>query len=919
MKKHFRKSPLALALCASIISFASQANTLVGTVTDAQGRTVLQGAEVRIQDTGYTTTSNRQGRFRLNALPEGEYTLLVSYLGAKTARIKVRVRQGEVVTQDVRLGQNDMDNLVVRGQRGGQADAMNRQKNALGIKSIVSSDAIGQLPDQNAAEALQRLPGLFISRDQGEGRFVGIRGIDPNLNNVTINGASIPSPEAGVRSVAMDVIPSELIESLEVSKTVTPDMDASAVGGAIEVKSLSAFDRQGQSYTLTLQGSHNQQVDKTSPKLSGSYTNIWSVGGAELGVASALSWFERDFGSHNMEIDGGWDHLELTDTQGNEVSLYGAEEIEQRHYLITRERLGAALNLDLRTSDLSQYYLRTLYSEFADDEYRLRKEYKLDKGELVTGGRDSASYQNAEMDRDTKDRYEQQEILSVVLGGENPIDNWLLEYQLGYSKSSEKEPNRLDMDFTGDDFSLGYRAIGQTPTMTQDAASQDLTRFTLDEVVTENNLSEDKSLSVKLDVTRDFVWQEANASVKFGVKLSDREKFNRADTRVYDGGFDEISAADFALAGPSYHLGEFGPGLSRGGLREYVNAHHASFELDAINSQIDSLGQSYRSEEDIRAVYVMLTLDWNKWQLVTGFRFEDTHYTTLGNKVSLIEDQVTESKSVEIQPWSVDKDYHHLMPNLNLKYQISDTVLARFAYTQTLARPTFSDAAAFQLIEVQRTEEDGQRVTQREAEVGNPELDPYESNNLDLSLEYYPGGLGVLSLGVFYKDIDNFIVQNEVQALPQWQGFEEVRQAVNGGSAELKGIELAWNKQFDAGWMIGANTTVIDADDKLPNQADTLANLSLGYENHVLSTRLSASYRSESYQFEQGDMAVYQDAHAQLDFSLRYYWGQQTQVYFNLINLTDEPMYLYHGSDEYNLQYEEYGRSFELGITFTSL
>ena len=236
-------------------------------------------------------------------------------------------------------------------------------------------------------------------------------------------------------------------------------MDANAVGGSIEVKSLSAFDRQGRSYSATIQGSYNELMEDTSPKLSGSYTDIFDLSsGAQLGVATAVSWFERKFGSHNIEADGGWADFEFEDAAtGDDVEVFSAEEIEQRHYQITRERFGAALNFDLHTSSTDKYYFRTLYSKFSDDEFRLRNQYKFDKGaiDLTNYNDSSAQFSDAEMERDTKDRYEQQEILSLVLGGENQISDWLVEYDVGYSKSSEEEPNRLDVAFVGEDLTLG--------------------------------------------------------------------------------------------------------------------------------------------------------------------------------------------------------------------------------------------------------------------------------------------------------------------------------------------------------------------------------------------------------------------------------------------------------------------------------
>jgi TonB-dependent receptor len=920
----FIKSSIALACCGILYATPALADGRVqGRITDASQSVYFGGAKVSVKELNLNTVSNRDGSFSFNKLPAGDYTLVVDYIGAPSVEQKITVVDSQVFTQQIIIGeqQEAIDNIIVYGQSAGQAGAINRQKNATNLKSVVSADSIGQFPDQNAAEALQRLPGIFIARDQGEGRFVGIRGIDPNLNNVTVNGLNVPSPEAGVRSVAMDVLPSELIQSLEVSKTVTPDMDASAIGGSIEVKSLSAFDKAGESYSFTAQGSYNELESKTSPKLSGSYTNVYELdGGLDLGVATAISWFKRDFGSRNMETDGGWSEFDVEDAAtGDKVSLFGAEEIEQRQYQITRERLGAALNLDLHSGATDKYYLRTLYSDFSDDEYRQRNEYKFSDGKLLDSNESGANFSGAEMDRDTKDRYEEQSILSLVLGGENQLDNWFVEYNVGYSKSEEKEPNRLDVTFAGKDIDMGYIARVDTPLLSQSTNAHDLSLFEMDKIEAANNLSEDEELSFKLDFSRDFVWQNNNGEFKFGFKHQNREKRNDVKVAIYDGDFLDALGSDFVAPAPDFDLGSFGPGLDRGAIQAFVRKNKEAFAFNINESQVESDGQSYVSNEDITAAYAMVSMDIDKLHVVAGVRYEGTKFETQGNQVDLVVDKVSDTETVTTTPWQVSKDYDYFLPSLNIRYNISDKLVTRFAYTNTIARPTFSDSAAYQLIETETVEDEGVMVTERKAEVGNPALDPYESMNLDASIEYYPGSIGVLSAGVFYKDIDNFIIQQEVQDNGDWDGFDEVVQMVNGGKASLTGIELNWNKTFKSGFVLGANGTFIDADEKLPNQAYTVANIIVGFENHAISTRLSASYKSESFQFDDADMAVYEDSHMQLDFSSKYYLNDNINVYFNATNLTDEPMYLYHGEKRYNYQYESYGRTFELGFTLSSL
>lgn len=890
------RTTLAMACLAALSSQPALAEdgAIQGLLSDKNQRTYFEGAEITIKELGNTTVTRRDGTFRFVNIPEGNYTLVVKYLGAPTTEIPVVVEGGEILQKEITLAaQNElMDNIIVYGQRAGQANAINLQRAADSIKSIVSADAIGQFPDQNAAEALQRLPGLSIERDQGEGRFVGIRGIDPNLNNVTINGVNLPSPEAGVRSVALDVIPSELIQSLEVSKSVTPDMDADAIGGSIEVKSLSAFDRQGTSASVTVQASQNQLRDETSPKISGSVTHVFND---DFGVAAALSYFNRDFGSDNIESNGD-------------------DEIEQRYYAITRERIGAAVNFDYRPDFNNRYYLRTLYSSFADDEYRLSNTFVFD-------GEDS------EIERASKDREETQTILSLTAGGEHQREQWLIEYQAGYSKADEDEPDALYYTFVGEEMAIASDMQGRIPQISQGQEAMDLGNYELDEVSFEKNLSEDTEIMFKADMTRSFAWQDKSFELKFGGKYRSREKTAVASIAIFDGDFDGIDPAMFAAEQPDWGLGDFGPGLNRSALRDYFNQNRTTLELAELDSQVESNGASYEAKEDIFAAYLMGRFEWQKLTLVAGVRYEDTDFSTSGMRVELIENEQTDVEEVVNTPWSSERDYDHILPSVNLRYEFNEKLIGRAAITQTLSRPIFEQAAAFQIIESTTSEEDGEFVTELEAEVGNPDLKPFESDNFDLTLEYYPGDIGVLSAGYFYKSIDNFVIIADVANLPEWDGFDEVMQPINGESAEVSGVELSWVKAFENGLLLSANGTLSSSDavtlldgerfeTSLPNQSDKIGNLTVGYESNKMSLRLTMTYKSDNLEEIDGELMRMEESHQQLDFTGKYYLNQKMYLYLNAINITDEGFYNYFDEPSVNAQYEEYGRTFELGFSW---
>ncbi|WP_420934609.1 TonB-dependent receptor [Alteromonas sp. A081] len=894
---HTRKVSLIAMACTAAMQFvaphalAAEESQVVGVVTNVNSSKLFAGAKIDIKALGISVYADKEGRFRIPRIAPGQYTVEIDYLGAQTSTQTIEVNEDITnVTLLVGAASDTLEELLVRGQRSGQANAINKQRMSDGITSVVSADAIGQFPDQNAAESLQRLPGLSIERDQGEGRFVGIRGIDPNLNNVTINGLNIPSPEGGVRSVALDVIPSELISSLTVSKSVTSDMDADTIGGNIEVKSVSAFDRANDSASFTAQLSQNELRDALSPKLAGSVTHKLND---KWGFAAALSYFDREFGSDNIETNGD-------------------DEIEQRHYAITRERLGGAVNIDFRPDFNNQYYLRTLYSRFSDSEFRQANVFVLD-------GEDS------EVERESKDRFEEQSILSISAGAEHQRDAWTISYQAGYSRSDEDEPDALYYVFTGAEAGIEGDLEQRIPQLTVPDALNDLGNYELDQMSFERNNAKDTELSFRLDIAKQIEWFNSEGEMKFGTKYRAREKRAVANIDIFDGGFDDFNNASFAAASPEYTLGNFGPGFNRGALRDNFNQQRGQLELAELDSRIESQGGSFTNDEDIFAAYAMTRFDWEKLRLVAGLRYESTSYSTSGSQVSLTENDDTDSVDLSINPVNASRDYDNVFPSINLRYAFTEKLIARAAFTQTLSRPSFEDAAAFQIIEANVRTEDGEQVIEREASVGNPDLLPYEADNFDLMLEYYPGDIGVISAGLFHKRIDNFIVEANVAGTGPWEGFEEAFQPVNGEEANLTGLELSWMKSFNNGLLLSANGTFSNSDavtmldgerfeTNLPNQSDTVGNVVVGYENDKLSLRLSMTYKSDNLEEIDGGMLRIEDDHQQLDFVAKYYINNDMQVYFNGINLGDEPLYNFFDERNRNAQFEQYGRTFEIGF-----
>ena len=794
---------------------------------------------------------------------------------------------------------------------------------------MLSSDSVGNFPDQNVAEALQRAPGLSVQRDQGEGRFVVIRGIDPNFNSTTINGMRIPGPEADSRAVNLDAISSDLVESVEITKAITPDMDGDAVGGNIEVKTLTAFDLGGRSGSVTVGGSYNTTNEETSPDISASYTDLFSIGGGEdnLGVAFAVSQFDRDTVSDGIE-GAPW---EMTETpEGNEVNAL--LEGEQRDYVLTRKRTSVALNFDYRPTDTDEYYLRTMYSKFDDAETKEENIFKFEEGDVEGLDADSGEFVGAEYEKAHSDSNKIVEITSYSLGGKNERNNWTFDYNLGYATAGEAGDLEITGETLAEDVAMGYDKSGdsQQPLLyvigDQGSNASD---FILESAEGESVFNEERELAIAFNAQRDVMFGEVPGFIKFGAKTRQREKENNIDISIYEDFGDTYSIADFAQDSPVDHppRGDFGPAVDRDKYRDFFYGNRDNFELNAEDSLIDSAAEDYDIEEDINAAYVMAQAEFERLTVIGGVRVEETDYAAQGTQVTI--DENVNDGEPQLNAFSDSKSYSHVLPSLHLNYALQDNMALRAALTSTIARPGFEAAGPWQIIEIEGSGDDIERV----AEKGNPDLEPLESTNFDLRWEYYPTGVSLMSAGFFYKDISNYFLTANVAGEAPFEAFDEVTQTINGGDAELYGIELAFIRQFDFlpgpwdGLLLDASYTFTDSESDLPErdsgiplpgQSDHIASFALGYEKHGFNIRVAAAYRSEF--FEETDDASdpmfdrYQDNHLQVDITSKYRINDMAQVYLNLVNINDEPLYAYWGSTEFNSQYEEYGPTIEAGV-----
>lgn len=817
-------------------------------------------------------------------------------------------------------GAVQLDTVVVTGQRGSLRKSVVAQEKADNVVSVLSADDIGALPDKNAAEALARLPGVSVQRDQGEGRYVVVRGIGPDLNAVTINGALVPAPEGGRRGVALDVLPAGMISTLTVTKTLRPDQDANSIGGTIDVETLSAFDLPKSIVSVNAGLTDDENTGMQSWGGGGLVAHRFL--GGRLGVVGAISVEERRFGSDNVETGGAWN-------AANRLTGF-----ELRDYRPVRDRNALALNLDFRPGEAQKYFLRSFYSSFSDDEVRDRITISnisapnpAPPPATVSTAADGQPF-TARAERRVRQRKYTQEIESYLAGTEQRFGAWTLDVRGGLTKASEDTPESLNdgrfrnnANFTGLSFSGT-----SVPRLNAPAGLYDPANYSLNAIVLQQRLSKDEEKHLRFDLTRKLALDGRDAEVKFGAKTSRREKTNDTNQWAYNSnsatspnywGPGSLSMTGFTQGPVDYQLGNFGPGLDPSAIRARVG----TLPRDAARLAAESAINDWTMKENIDAAYLMGSTDWGALTLMAGVRMERTDFDASGFRV----------QGASITPRTAGQSYTDWLPNLQARWRLNPNLSMRGAVTQSVVRANFSQLAPGITL-----------ASSTEATIGNPDLKPLKSTNLDLGVEYILGNDGALSAYLFSKDIKNFTYTTNLAGTPPWTAYTTATSFANGDSARVNGLELSYQQVLRMlpapfnGLIVGANVTLTDSKAKLarfdvpsggfrsrdiplPGASDLVYNLVLGYEAGRISTRVAANYKSKYLLETGGDILNgqqdrYVDAQTQLDFSLAVRLTRGVQLVFEGINLNNEKYYVFQGSQPYNTQYEQYGRTYKLSI-----
>jgi TonB-dependent receptor len=875
---------------------------LSGRVLEAESGRPLDGARVHLRRAGLAAVTDAQGRFLFPRVPGGTDTLDVAYIGRQAQSREVTLTGQPLTGIDFRLPVSvvQLAEVQVLGVLAkNQAEALNRQKNAPNITNVVASDQMGRFPDASAPEAVQRLPGVAVARDQGEGRYIQIRGGSAANTQVTFNGNEVPSPEGEARQIALDAVPVDVLESIEVSKAITPDMDGDAIGGAVNLVTRQAPDVP--TFSAELAGGYG--TIRNEPAFSGAVTYGRRFAEDRLGFLVSASGSRRDFGSDGIEPE-----YDLGDPGLGDDEL---EALDTRYYTLWRARLGGTGTVDWRIGEFSSISLTGIYSELQDDENRRRVVHSIEDGEISFGH---------------KNRYEAMKLFNLALAGDHLLPAGVaLDYDLTYSRSSEREDYDWEAEFVQGDISFAPDIsdpeniqTNPTPGGAVSAGS-----YEFDNIVTGGDNTRNRDLTGALSVTIPYrLGSKANGRFKFGGKIRDKDKdqdVTEIDNELVDDAPSIVLGTD--IGGPFDYGSGFNPGA-------YVFPRSSTSAEDVIQLpgrfgstlegelNLEAQTNDYDLDERVTAVFAMTELDLTEeLMLLPGVRYEHTSFTSAGFAF----DPDTE----ELTPLTAERSYGNVLPMVHLRYRLTQQTNLRAAFTTSLARPNFFDLVPFRL----RDDED--------LLLGNPELDATTSRNFDLLLEHYDRRIGVLSAGAFYKRLSDpiflFTEENEFGGATS--------QPRNVESAEIRGFEVAVQQQLSMlptpldGLGIWANYTYTDSEATLPGgrtarlagQAAHVFNTALSYEKGGFSGQLSLNYNdpfvlefgSDVVGAEERGEDIFMDKHLQLDATTSYRFTPTTSLFLELVNLTNEPFRTYQGETVRPRQEEYYERWGRIGVRYT--
>lgn len=926
---------------------AQGTGTVAGYAYEEGTRRPLAGVGIAIEGTGLGSLTDQDGHYEITGVPAGSHRLTASSFGYAEGSAQVRVTAGQTTRQNVFLAVSafEMTELSVTGLRRGQVRSVNEKRQALSIIDAVSADEIGKLPDINVAESAQRIPGVTIRTDGGEGRFVSIRGTPPNRNNVTFNGQVVASA-AGTRATALDLVPAEMVSSIEVAKAVTPDMDANALGGLVNVTTLTAFDREGRFLSASLSGmAHQLTTDWGDDQLP---FRSSLTAGTRFGVDDAWGIVLSGTASRRTFNTAAASPAEWVDVDGVAAPLEFERVVEDND----RFRYSLNTNLDFRPTPATQAYARVHFSQ-RDEDFTNAELIFAEEDDPIPTSATQGRLENVEAQLDIPTTEIDEQLAAITLGLNQELTSDLTLATYGtYSRGAR---NRLTYQPEwGEEqgFALSYDLSGDFERISFDdlAAVANPANYSYTEMDIEFEDLVENTYQLGADLRWDFRSGGSIGFLKAGGQFRLRDKDIDRNEDPWAAGDLPLTLSQFAATAPGRLQG--GAELPITGdvnrFLDFFNENSAArryFDLDPIESAEEEVEVDAIVTEDVYAGYLMGNVRAGAFTATGGVRVEAT--TTTSERYRFVNDDTFENAEISLR--EAENSYVDVLPSLHLVYRLSDRIQVRGAWSNTIGRPDYDELAAFQDIEF---EEVDAGVWEGAIAEGNPDLEPLRSMNFDVSLEFYPAAGSILSLGAFHKRVSDPIytfvttqrevlgrdVTFDVQEIPGFgdRFFDEVEfeQLRNADEGSITGLELSFLQVFDflpgilSGLGLASNLAVMSSevtvpgreDEDLPffDQSDLVINVAPYFQRDAVELRAALNYQSE-YLAEVAEEAfedIYGDERLTIDLSGRYELRDgRVQLNAYVRNLTNEAEREFQGIRDRRIYHALTGRTFELGVT----
>jgi TonB-dependent receptor len=922
---------LAASLCAVAQSGSSAGASVNGTIKDPSGA-VVQGAKIVLDPTGATAATDAQGAFSLRNVKAGTYRVTVSYVGFGPALTTVTLTPGQTLTLNVALSVGGSNQRVeVTANFAGDAAAINEQRTSENILNVETDAEIQSLPNANVADALGRLPGVTLQRNEGEGQYVQIRGTEPRLSNTTIDGVIVPGPDPAVRQVDLDTIPAGIVGSVAINKTLSANQDGDAIGGSVDLRIKQATS---DTPTFAVGGTvGNTPIDGNRQVFSIDSSGGFRFGPRSNGGAKKLG---LEMGYSYDANERGIDDIEPTpdlDSNGNTTF----DGINLQEYLYDRTRYGFAGSLDYIAAPGSNLYAHGLFSNFRD--YGQKYAYQLAVGS-------KSKYK-------TSVRRPNLQIEDLALGGDHSFMRSFLRYQIAVAHSrfggAAGNPGAAfkGASGTGCDaptFPAGpYRP--QFDCTAAGSPAVDLSNYKLSTIdltsgqATQLNLQASGSYGLNYHVGSHF------STLEIGAQIRNEHKGQDAYSPEYDENV-TAHASDFlgSFSNPHFYGGSY-PMKQVTSFEAITNdlaINAVNYTLDEGATHLNSDAANYNLQERVTAGYIMNTVEIGRFHLQAGLRIEATNTTDTGYLV--LND--ADGNYVSTTPQHATGSYINPLPSLQVRYKVDANSDIRAVYGRGISRPD-----PYQLVPYITEDQSTSPYT---VGIGNPSIVAEHANDYDLLYERYLPHVGMLEGGYFYKQItkpifsEATIIPATGSPLSQAYAGDLVAQEVNGDHAYISGLEIAYQQHLSflpgvlSGIRLNGNFTYTASKNynitgrsdtpTLVGQAPYSWNITPSYASKRALVTVGFSYNGANiyqYQYQDsGPNAVpngvkgpfgdnYFFPHIQVDAQATYYLGKGFSVLASGLNMNNEVFGFYNGSPQYFVQREYYKPTYSGGLKWS--